>query len=163
MKWLFLVLVGVSLQSCLTVARLNGNYPTNIVWHESGKSYDELFDRIMDWVVEEGYEMSVLNKEAGYIELNVQIPYNYITPEQRNNKQLNSNAYAVLASGSTAIFDSYGRVLIRLKNVGNDKREIGIKMEAYAYETNGKDRYKSYSTIHSLGNFEHQLLDKLTK
>lgn len=160
--------------SCSTQYKLKGNYPSGNFFTETELSYDEVWDKVIDYFATTGFAITTIDRSSGFISSNASFE-NTCTRENKG-IPLNPNAYVVIPTlrGGFGNVIEPGRTLspksswvitgdwnVRIKRTDNGTM-VNVNL------VNLKCLYSAgYSTsripIKSLGNFENGLLNYLTK
>lgn len=95
MKTLYALVFLFLMSSCTSeIFPIKGNYPPTPIYYMSDKTYDEVWDKLVDLFAQNGYSISLLDKASGII-----ISGNYAfdaTIENKDGSLLDPGAYIVV-------------------------------------------------------------------
>lgn len=141
-KLLLLVPILFSLYSCGSSLKLKGDYPDiNSYFTETTDSYDQVWDRIIDFFAISGVPISNIDKESGLI---VSSKFSFINNYTREvgGKPLNPDAYVVIPTVRGALFFNIleptavitgswimeGDFNVRIKKIKGDLTSINVNL-----------------------------------
>lgn len=161
MKKILFVLFAISLvwivQSCV-INKLTGTYPEKIYWADSGKSFADSFDNVVELLVDMGYELKSVNRENGIIQINTAMPTKKIWIEKKG-KNPPSFVYLVVPESSSVFTTASGLLTVLIRGSEQGSR-IGIKLVPYKFGYKGM---LDYAGIATTGVFEKEILSALTQ
>lgn len=166
MKKLILLLVVVScLQSCITIGTIGikGKYQEGPVKMEVNNSYDETWNKVIDFISDIGLNVKMVDKSSGLV---ISDPTSFsgkTSVEDKSGKILNSDAYIVTSrtndpNVSNPIRLASASYNLRVKETSSGKSVVSVLL--YNITVTGTvDTYPHKGK--STGNFEKWILDNL--
>lgn len=168
---IFLLLIG----GCAPL-RLTGEYPDTHFSKETDLSYEEVWERVIDYFAIAGIPISTIDKSSGLIvSSKVSFVNNYT--REVNGKPLDENAYVVIPTvrggfgnilepkaALTGDWEMIGDWNVRIKSI-NNKTIVSVNMiNLYCfYRVRGLMGNTTKIPIQSTGVFERSLLNYLTE
>lgn len=159
-KILLCLLVGVSawiVQGCVApYAALKGDYPEKIYWRDSSLSFDESFDKVVEYLIEKGYEPEVTDRTNGIIKMSGVLYWNHLTRETRKGVPANPEKSAVSPYDAPAVFSLASKVIIVIRPT-QEGSKIGAKLMIKAFDPVMDSRV--HSEVATLSNLEKSIVD----
>lgn len=174
------LLVGIVLLGCSDkVIPIKGSYPTPPIQQRTEKSFDEVWDKLVDVFAQKGLSIKIIDRSSGLI---VSGAYQLETTiEDKNNNLLNPKAYIVVAkthetgsgkdvpitgygfakkTGKMIPTDAFGELNVRIKKDGSGSiinvNLVNVYYESLINKVPTKINLVSYRTT---GVFEKELAD----
>lgn len=168
MKKIVIISLTIFLSSCtIQMQPLLNNYYPGPQTKQLNLSYDEAWDKVIDYVSQKGMSVKIIDKASGLL---VTEPYNFAantTTEKDSGFLVDENAF-IVCNKIKGSLDGYGGATtvlaafnIRLKKV-EDKSELTVNIG----EVNSTLLVNNYNVKYgcqSTGKFEKMMLDELTK
>lgn len=180
---ILLIIISVSLSSCLGVMQLRGNYSDAPVKSLFRSSYDKVWGATIETIIAKNLDVGVIEKQSGLIS-SFQASYlDNTTYERRKSAEpIHPNAYIITHRPNTASdreferisrprFTAYypfdaltGRWKIFVRARGENEVEVSVTLGGFEFipsKTYGNTKY--YPEVHSLKVFEKEILDGISQ
>lgn len=164
-KFLFVLpILAIFMEGCSSSAVFKSNYD-QVYSVESGLSFDEVWDKVIDYFAVNGYHISTIEKSSGIIMAAKTDLSNSYTKEDKNGNLENPNAFVVIQKGlgfsiSMLRFNITGDWNVRVKE-SNGKTLINVNLVNIQGVLTGNKGERTAVQAKSTGVFERHLLDLL--
>ena len=159
-KILLCLMVGVSawvVQGCVApYAALKGDYPQKIYWRDSSRSFDESFDKVVEYLIEQGYEPEETDRANGIIKMSGILYWNQLTRENKKGAPTSPKRAAVSPYDAPAVFSLLSKVIIVIRPTQGGSK-IGSKLMIKAFDPIMDSRV--HSEVATLSNLEKTIVD----
>lgn len=156
------------LPSCSSIS-LTGSYPDPHHYAESDDTFEEVWERVVDYFAFEGIPISTIDKSSGLI-ITAKMPLKDYCSREENGKPLDPDAYVVIPTSKGGLGTTMepemlvshgwkitGQWNVRVKE-SDGKTAIHINLSELTCLYPSLNGYRD-APIHSTGRFEQKILD----
>lgn len=160
-----LCVIVLSLQGCVTIGtvRIKGKYQEGPIRMEVAKSYDETWNKVIDFISDIGLNVKMVDKSSGLVISDPTSFFGQTSIEDKDGKMINPKAYIVTSRTNdpnvkNPIKNTTASYNLRVKEITPGKSVVSVLL----YNIN----VQGYSDVfihegRSTGNFERWVLDNL--
>lgn len=175
MKKLHPLLLLLLLSGCLYKVPLKGNYPGKPVYGYSERPVDEVWNRLIDVVTDEGFDIKFIDKSSGLVfsddlslKYHPSTGFEAYTVEDKKGQLLNPHAYVVTERLNTSdprmfvpgVATTKWSVVLREASGGRTAIKIALS-DIKVYDIELKSVAGRRYQAHSLQNFENWLFNEI--